>query len=332
MRSGGVPSCSQPRRAPDVAVVVADDEVAAPGQLLAEVLVPGEHLRAQAHDQQHRRVGRVAERLVTDLDVADGAEGLHHESVTCRRVPERRTDVQVGGRTLAVVEDGDLAGRARRLPPRHARLRAALPPLGGGRARARRPADRLRPRRLRRLGPQRRAAAWPTWPRDIAALADALGLDRFATWGASGGGPHALACAALLGDRVVAAATFAGAGPSDQPDLDFTAGMGEENVEEFGLAHGGRGQAAPAARAVRRDDARDDARADGRRDAHAAQPARPRGADRRAGRVPAPHVPRGQRARRRRLAGRRPGVHPPLGLRRRATSRSPYSSGRAPRT
>jgi pimeloyl-ACP methyl ester carboxylesterase len=80
---------------------------------------------------------------------------------------------------------------------------------------------------------------------DIAALADSLGLDRFATWGASGGGPHALACAALLGDRVVAAATFAGAGPSDQPDLDFTAGMGEENVEEFAVAREGEAKLRP---------------------------------------------------------------------------------------
>ncbi|HEX5241384.1 MAG TPA: alpha/beta hydrolase, partial [Candidatus Limnocylindrales bacterium] len=37
---------------------------------------------------------------------------------------------------------------------------------------------------------------------DVGAIADALGLERFAVMGASGGGPHALACAALLGDRV----------------------------------------------------------------------------------------------------------------------------------
>src|SRR4051794_3715114 len=33
---------------------------------------------------------------------------------------------------------------------------------------------------------------------DTAAIADALAIDRFATWGISGGAPHALACAALL--------------------------------------------------------------------------------------------------------------------------------------
>ena len=48
---------------------------------------------------------------------------------------------------------------------------------------------------------------------DIAAIADALAIERFATWGASGGGPHALACGALLGDRVAAVATIAGAAP-----------------------------------------------------------------------------------------------------------------------
>ena len=74
---------------------------------------------------------------------------------------------------------------------------------------------------------------------DVAAVADALGFDRFATWGISGGGPHALACAALLGDRVTALATIASVGPADAPDLEFTAGMAEANVAEFGLARQG---------------------------------------------------------------------------------------------
>ena len=53
---------------------------------------------------------------------------------------------------------------------------------------------------------------------DVGAIADALGLERFAVMGASGGGPHALACAALLGDRVAAAATFACLAPfRDEP-------------------------------------------------------------------------------------------------------------------
>jgi pimeloyl-ACP methyl ester carboxylesterase len=75
---------------------------------------------------------------------------------------------------------------------------------------------------------------------DVAALLDALGTERFATYGVSGGGPHALACAALLPERCAAAATVAGVGPADAPDLDFLAGMGAGNVEEFGIADKGR--------------------------------------------------------------------------------------------
>jgi pimeloyl-ACP methyl ester carboxylesterase len=81
---------------------------------------------------------------------------------------------------------------------------------------------------------------------DALAIMDALGVDRFATWGLSGGGPHALACVARAGDRVVACATMSGAGPSDAPDLDFIAGMGEGNVREFGRAREGEEALRPA--------------------------------------------------------------------------------------
>src|SRR3954468_18414177 len=43
---------------------------------------------------------------------------------------------------------------------------------------------------------------------DVAAILDALGVERFATYGTSGGGPHALACAARLPGRCIAAATI----------------------------------------------------------------------------------------------------------------------------
>lgn len=69
---------------------------------------------------------------------------------------------------------------------------------------------------------------------DIAAVCDALGVDRFCVWGISGGGPHALAAAALLPDRVIAAAVLASVAPYDAEGLDFLDGMGELNVEEFG--------------------------------------------------------------------------------------------------
>lgn len=77
---------------------------------------------------------------------------------------------------------------------------------------------------------------------DAAAVLDALGVERFVTVGWSGGGPHALACAALLPDRCAAAATLAGVAPYPAEGLDWLAGMGEENVEEFGAAL--RGEAA----------------------------------------------------------------------------------------
>ncbi len=64
---------------------------------------------------------------------------------------------------------------------------------------------------------------------DIAAIADAWAVERFATAGISGGGAFALATAALLGDRVVAAAVLSGAAPIDAQGLDFTEGMTETN-------------------------------------------------------------------------------------------------------
>jgi pimeloyl-ACP methyl ester carboxylesterase len=59
---------------------------------------------------------------------------------------------------------------------------------------------------------------------DVARIADALGVGRFAVMGASGGGPHALACAALLPDRVIGAACLAGIAPLTS-DFDWYAGM-----------------------------------------------------------------------------------------------------------
>ena len=80
---------------------------------------------------------------------------------------------------------------------------------------------------------------------DVAAILDAFGLERFATLGWSGGGPHALACAALLPDRCRAAASLAGVAPYDADGLDFLAGMGQENVDEFTRAARGPAELEP---------------------------------------------------------------------------------------
>ena len=71
---------------------------------------------------------------------------------------------------------------------------------------------------------------------DVAAIADHLGIDEFATMGGSGGGPHVLAVAARLGDRVTRVQCDVGVAPYGVDDLDFLDGMDPENVREFGWA------------------------------------------------------------------------------------------------
>uniref|UniRef100_A0AAU2JM80 Alpha/beta hydrolase n=1 Tax=Streptomyces sp. NBC_00049 TaxID=2903617 RepID=A0AAU2JM80_9ACTN len=71
---------------------------------------------------------------------------------------------------------------------------------------------------------------------DVAAVADSLGLDTFAVAGRSGGGPGALACAALLPDRVTRTAALVPLAPRDAEDLDWFAGMAASNVREYTTA------------------------------------------------------------------------------------------------
>lgn len=71
---------------------------------------------------------------------------------------------------------------------------------------------------------------------DVAAIAKELKLSRLAVWGISGGGPHALACAALLPSLVAAAAALASPAPYQADGLDWLADMGEDNIAEFGAA------------------------------------------------------------------------------------------------
>jgi len=74
----------------------------------------------------------------------------------------------------------------------------------------------------------------------VATIADALEFDQFAVVGRSGGGPHALACAALLPGRVTRAAALVALAPSEADGLDWFAGMTRSNVTEFSAAHHGR--------------------------------------------------------------------------------------------
>jgi pimeloyl-ACP methyl ester carboxylesterase len=62
---------------------------------------------------------------------------------------------------------------------------------------------------------------------DARAIAASLDLDRLATWGHSGGGAYALACAALLPDLVVAACVFASMAPADAPGLDYLGSLSD---------------------------------------------------------------------------------------------------------
>jgi pimeloyl-ACP methyl ester carboxylesterase len=71
---------------------------------------------------------------------------------------------------------------------------------------------------------------------DVEAIADGLGLERFAVLGRSGGGPHALACAALLPERVTRAAALVSLAPWQAQGLDWFAGMADSNVDAYTVA------------------------------------------------------------------------------------------------
>ncbi len=66
-------------------------------------------------------------------------------------------------------------------------------------------------------------------------IADALGLENFAIFGGSGGGPHALASGHLAGSRCIAQLIVAGLAPFDDPNFDFVEGMSDENRERSNL-------------------------------------------------------------------------------------------------
>jgi pimeloyl-ACP methyl ester carboxylesterase len=75
---------------------------------------------------------------------------------------------------------------------------------------------------------------------DVAAIADALGIGRFTVLGHSGGGPHALGCAALLPERVIAVVSVSAPAPLDAQGLDWFAGWSRSGVSEQRAALAGR--------------------------------------------------------------------------------------------
>jgi pimeloyl-ACP methyl ester carboxylesterase len=75
---------------------------------------------------------------------------------------------------------------------------------------------------------------------DVCAVADALGIDRFAVMGHSGGGSHALACGALLAERVLGVVSVAGMAPFGAEGLDWFGGFGAAGVAQLRAAAAGR--------------------------------------------------------------------------------------------
>ncbi|ADB30410.1 alpha/beta hydrolase fold protein [Kribbella flavida DSM 17836] len=76
--------------------------------------------------------------------------------------------------------------------------------------------------------------------RDVAHVADALGIGPFTVMGHSGGGSYALGCAAVLHDRVQAVVSLAGLAPYGVPGLDWFGGMIPSGVTALTAAREGR--------------------------------------------------------------------------------------------
>ena len=139
------------------------------------------------------------------------------------------------GRTLAVEDAGDRDGRP-------VMIHIGTP--GGRSVYGRRtPADAER-RRLRLISYDRPGYGGSTAQPgrsmadcaiDVRVICEALGIDSLPMLGSSGGGPHVLACAALLPDLVPAAASLASLAPYDAEGLDWLAGFSQEAVDEARL-------------------------------------------------------------------------------------------------
>ncbi|MDQ6778436.1 MAG: alpha/beta hydrolase [Actinomycetota bacterium] len=138
------------------------------------------------------------------------------------------------GRVLKVLEDGDPEGRPVLVHNGTPNSRLLFP---GDVERARR--DRIRLISYDRPGyggsTRHEGRTFADCAGDVRAIAAALGIERLAVWGISGGGPHALACAALLPDLVPCVGVLASPAPWGAPGLDYFSGMGELNVQDITL-------------------------------------------------------------------------------------------------
>jgi pimeloyl-ACP methyl ester carboxylesterase len=142
--------------------------------------------------------------------------------------------IETDGRTLAVEDDGDPSGRPVLVHLGTPNSRHLYPPNVTDAA----------ARGLRLISWDRPGYGGST-PRpgrtiadvaaDARAICEALGVGPVGMWGISGGGPHVLACAALLPDLVVAAASLASPAPYPAEGIDWFAGMGQDNADDFRL-------------------------------------------------------------------------------------------------
>jgi len=146
----------------------------------------------------------------------------------------QRTVTTPDGRTLAVEDAGDPAGRPVLVHGGTPNSRHRYPPTAADAA--------VRGLRLISYDRPGYGGSTPQPGRsvadcaaDVRAICSELGIERLAMWGISGGGPHVLACAALLPDLVTAAASLASPAPLDAEGLDWFAGMGELNAEDARL-------------------------------------------------------------------------------------------------
>jgi pimeloyl-ACP methyl ester carboxylesterase len=146
----------------------------------------------------------------------------------------QRTVTTSDGRTLAIEEAGDPAGRPVLVHGGTPNSRHIFAPAAADAA----------ARGLRLIGYDRPGYGGSTpqpgravadCAADVRAICADLGIGRLALWGISGGGPHLLACAALLPGLVTAAASLASLAPSDADGLDWFDGMGQDNADDFKL-------------------------------------------------------------------------------------------------